>query len=83
MSRGSTPRNAQTATDFAGFAVQFNAVAFRAAPLSQGWIVTIGRVTPFIPMRDIMPTHAIAGHLRLPQPTPVHALMPVLHWLRC
>ena len=52
MSRGSTPRHAQTAGDF-GFAVQFNAeAAFRAAPLSSGRIVpreTIGRVTPFIP----------------------------------
>ena len=51
MSRGSTPRHAQTAEDF-GFAVHLNAeTAFRAAPLSLGWIVpreTIGRVTPFI-----------------------------------
>ena len=55
MSSGSTPKHVQTAGDL-GFAVQFNAktlVAFRAAPLSSGWIglvprVTIGRVTPFI-----------------------------------
>ena len=50
MSRGSTPRHAQTAGDL-GFAVQFNAetLAFRAAPLSSGRIVprvTIGRITP-------------------------------------
>ena len=30
-----------------------------------------------------MPTHAIAGYLRLPRPTPAHALMRVLHWSRC
>ena len=55
MSRGSTPRHAQTAGKL-GFAVQFNGetqhFAFRAAPLSSGQIVlrgTIGRVTPFIP----------------------------------
>ena len=37
MSRGSTPRHAQTAGDL-GFDVQFNAetLAFRAAPLSSG-----------------------------------------------
>ena len=27
--------------------------------------------------------HAIAGYLRLPQPTSAPALMRVLHWLRC
>ena len=35
MSRGSTPRHAQTASDL-GFAVQLN--AFRATPLSSGWM---------------------------------------------
>ena len=51
MSRGSTPRHAQTAGDL-GLAVQFNAenpVAFRTAPISSGRIVprvTIGRITP-------------------------------------
>ena len=27
--------------------------------------------------------HSITGYLRLPRPTPVPALMRVLHWLRC
>ena len=51
MSRGSTHRHAQTAGDL-GFAVQFIAETFRAAPLSSGRIVprvTMGKVTPFIP----------------------------------
>ena len=53
MSRGYTPRHARTAGDLS-FVVQFNVetLAFRAAPLSLGWIVprvTIGRVIPFIP----------------------------------
>ena len=46
--------------------------------------VTIGRVAPFI--RRVRPNvikHAIAGYLRLPRPTPAHALMRVLLWLRC
>ena len=43
----------------------------------------MGRVTPFIPVRDQMPTPAIASNLGLQWPTPAHALMPVLHWLRC
>ena len=48
MSRGYTPRHAQTAGDLS-FAVQFNDETFRAAPLSTGRIVprvTIGRITP-------------------------------------
>ena len=50
MSRGYTPRHAQTAGDLS-FAVQFIAetVAFRAALLSSGRIVprvTIERITP-------------------------------------
>ena len=47
MSRGYTPRHAQTAGDL-GFAVQFNA----ETPLSSDRIVsrvTVGRVIPFIP----------------------------------
>ena len=30
-----------------------------------------------------MPTHAIAGYLGLPRPTPALALMRVLHWFQC
>ena len=87
MSRGSTPRHAQMAGDM-GFAVQFNAETpwyfAQVRLLSSGRIVprkTIGMLT--LPVRDLMPTHAIAGNLRLPRPTPAHALMRVLHWLRC
>ena len=83
MSRGST-RHAQTAGDL-GFAVQFNAETFRAAPLSSGQIVprvTIGRIIPSGELhsshvRDVK--HAIAGYLRLPQPTPAPTVMPELH----
>ena len=40
-------------------------------------------VTPFIPHERPNVKHAIAGYLRLPQPTSAPALMRVLHWLRC
>ena len=40
-------------------------------------------VTPFIPRERPNVKHAIAGYLRLPQPTSASALMRVLHWLRC
>ena len=39
-------------------------------------------VTPFIPRERPNVKHAIAGYLRLPQPTSAQALMRVLHWLR-
>ena len=39
-------------------------------------------VTPFIPRERPNVKHAIAGYLRLPQPTSAPALMRVLHWLR-
>ena len=81
MSRGSTPRHAQTALD-SGFALQFNAETFRAAPLYLGLIVprvTLGRVTPFIPRERPNVKHSIAGYLRLSRPTPATALMQELH----
>ena len=87
MSRGSTPRQAQTAGDL-GLAVQFNAetpVAFRTAPLSSGRIVprgTIGIVTPLIPQERLNVKHSVAGFLRLPLPTSEPALMRVLHCRR-
>ena len=37
-------------------------------------------VTPFIPRERPNVKHAIAGYLRLPQPTSAPALMRVLHW---
>ena len=40
-------------------------------------------VTPLIPRERPNVKHAIAGYLRLPQPTSAPALMRVLHWLRC
>ena len=40
-------------------------------------------VTPFIQRERPNVKHAIAGYLRLPQPTPVPALMRGLHWLCC
>ena len=57
MSRGSTPRHAQTAGDL-GFAVHFNA----ETPSHFAQL----RVTPFIPReRDNVIKHAIAGYSRL------------------
>ena len=40
-------------------------------------------VTPFVPHERPNVKHAIAGYLRLPQPTYAPALMRVFHWLRC
>ena len=40
-------------------------------------------VTPFIPRERPNVKHAIASYLKLPRPTPVPALMRVLHWLSC
>ena len=40
-------------------------------------------ITPFIPRERPNVKHAIAGYLRLPQPTSAPALMQELHWLRC
>ena len=71
MSRGSTPRHAQTAWDL-GFAVQLNAE--RVTPF-------IPRERPNIMHANIM--HAIADYLRPPRPTPAPALKQVLHLLRC
>ena len=84
MSRGYTRRHAQTARDL-GFAMQFNAetrsILHSSNSLgSNSPTVTIGRVTPFILHGELM-SNTIAGHLRLPQPTPAPALMRVLHWL--
>ena len=84
MSRGFTPRHAQTAGD-SGFAMRFNAktMALRTAQLSSRRIVsrvTIGRVTPFIPGEKPNVKHSISGYLRLPWPTPPPAMMRELHW---
>ena len=60
-------------------------MAFYAAPPSSGRIVprvTIERVTPLIPRVRPNVKHAITAYLRLPRPTPAHAVR-VLHWLRC
>ena len=42
--------------------------------------VTIGRVTPFLPLERPNINHSIAGYSRLPRPTPAPALMRELHW---
>ena len=92
MSRGSTPRHAQTAGDL-GFAVQFNAetpwhlrssaILGSNSPQSDNRMDNSLWVTLFIPRERPKVKHAIAGNLRLPRPTPAHALMRVVHWLRC
>ena len=70
MSRGYTPRHAQTAGDLS-FAVQFNdETLWHFAQLRYP------RERPNV-------KQAIAGYLRLPRPTSAPALMRVLHWLRC
>ena len=88
MSRGSTPRHAQTA-DNLGFAVKFNAetpwhfvqLRYSRVGLSQSSNRKANSIHSSV--RDLMSTHAIAGYLRLPRPTPAHALMRVPHWLCC
>ena len=78
MSREFIPRHAQMAGDLG---VNFM-LAFCTAPLSSGRIVakvTIATVTPFIPRERPNVKHSIAGYLKLPQPTPVPALMRELH----
>ena len=103
MSRGYTPRHAQTAGDLS-FAVQFNDETLwhfanllmkLFGILRSSTILRSDRpqsnnrkdhslwVTPFIPRERPNVKHAIAGYLRLPQPTSAPALMRVLHWLRC
>ena len=83
MSRGYTPRHAQTAGDLS-FVVQFNdETLWHFAQLRYPrnrkdhslW------VTPFIPRERPNVKHAIDGYLRLPRPTSAPALMRVLHWL--
>ena len=92
MSRGSTPRHAQTAGDL-GFAVQFNAetpwhfAQLRYprldSPQSNNRKDNSFWVTPFIPRERPNVKHAIAGYLRLPRPISAPVLMRVLHWLHC
>ena len=87
MSRGSTIRHALTAGDL-GFAVQFNA----ETPWHYAQLAILGSdcpqsnsrkdnslwVTPFNPRERPNVKHAIAGYLRLLQPTPRAALAPQL-----
>ena len=92
MSRGYTPRHAQTAGDLS-FAVQFNdETLWHFAQLRYPWSDSPQSnnrkdhslwVTPFIPRERHNVKHAIAGYLRLPRPTSAPALMRVLHWLHC
>ena len=91
MSSGYTPRHAQTAGDLS-FAVQFNAetgISRSSAILGSDSPQSNNKkdhslwVTPFIPRERPNVKHAIAGYLRLPQPTSAPALMQVLHWLCC
>ena len=88
MSRGSTPRHAQKAGDL-GFTVQFIAetpcrfVQLRYlgsdSPQSNNRKDNSLWVTPFIPRERPNVKHAIAGYLRLKQPTTAPALMRELH----
>ena len=86
MSRGSTPRHAQTAGDF-GFAMQFiseNGISHNSAILGSESTQSNNRKgNSFIPRERPNVKHSIAGYLRLPRPTPAPALMRVLHWLPC
>ena len=89
MSRVSTPRHAQTAADL-GFTVQFIAetpwhfaqlryILGSDSPQSNNRKDNSLWVTPFISRERPNVKHAIAGYLRLPQPTPAPALMRELH----
>ena len=78
MSRGYTPRHAQTAGDLS-FTVQFNAetlchfgssaILGSDSPQSNNRKDNPLWVTPFIPRERPYVKHAIAGYVRLPQPT--------------
>ena len=89
MSRGYTPRYGQTT---GVFPVQFNAetgilrssaILGSDSPQSNNRKDNSLWVTPVIPRERHNVKHAIAGYLRLPQPTSAPALMRVLHRLRC
>ena len=85
MSRGYTPRHAQTAGNLS-FAVlcgilRSSAIIGSDSPQSKNRKDHSLWVTPFIPRERPNVKHAIAGYLRLPQPTSAPALMRVLHWL--
>ena len=85
MSKGSTPRHAQTAGDL-GFAVQFNGISRSSAILgSDNPQRNNGKGNSIHSPceRPNVIKHVIAGYFRLPRPTPAPALMRVLHWLRC
>ena len=76
MSRGSTLRHAQKAGDL-GFALQFNVgTPWSDSPQSKNRKDNSLWVTSFIPPNV---KHAIAGYLKLPQPTPASAQMRELH----
>ena len=92
MSRGYTPRHAQTAGDFefslcnlmlklCGI-LRGSAILGSDSPQNNNRKDNSRWVAPFIPCERPNVKHAIAGYLRLPQPTSAPALMRVLHWLR-
>ena len=84
MSRGSTPKHAQTAGEL-GFVVQFNAETILGldSPQSNNRKDNSVWETPFTTCERPNVKHAIAGYSRLPRPTPAPALMQAQHWLRC
>ena len=90
MSRRSTPRHAQTAGDFSlcNLGLKHRDISRRSAipgldsPQSNNRKGNSLWVTIFIPRERPNVKHAIAGYLRLPQPTPAPALMRELHQYR-
>ena len=82
MSRGYTPRHAQTAGDLS-FADNLMMKLGSDSPQSNNRKDHSLWVAPFIPRERPNVKHAIAGYLRLPRPTSAPALMRVLHWLHC
>ena len=88
MSRGSTLGHAQTAGDLGllcnlmmklGGISRSSAILGSDSPQSNNRQDNSLWVTQFIPRERPNVKHAIAGYLRLPQPTPAPALMRELH----
>ena len=85
MSGGSTPRRPKTWVWLYNLKLKHRGISRSSAILGSDSPQSNNRkdnslwVTPFIPREKPNVKQAIAGYLRLPQPTPAPALMRVLH----
>ena len=85
MSRGSTPRRPESWVSLCNFLLKLRGILRSSAILRSDSPQSSNRkdnslwVTPFIPRERPNVKHAIAGYLRLPQPTPAPSLMRELY----